>query len=101
MAELGSAAHDGIEYRLYVSLRLSDGLQDLTRCCLLFQSLTHLSVSLGQRTIFLLQLCEQPHILNGDDGLVGKDLQELDLLVRKSPHLLPAKEERADRHALP
>ena len=34
------------------------------------------------------QLVEQPCVLDGDDGLRGEVLDQLDLLVGKGPHLL-------------
>src|SRR5262249_32488906 len=34
-----------------------------------------------------LQLCEEPHILDGDDGLVGKGSHECDLAVGERPWL--------------
>ena len=44
-----------------------------------------------------LQLGEQPHVLDGDDRLVGEGLQELDLLVREGPDLRAPDSDRADR----
>ena len=38
---------------------------------------------LGQVGIALLQLLEQPHVLDGDDRLVGERLDQRDLLVRE------------------
>ena len=34
------------------------------------------------------QLVEQPGVLDGDDGLAGEILDQLDLLVGERPHLL-------------
>ena len=34
-----------------------------------------------QLAVARLQLGEQPHVLDGDDGLVGEGLEQLDLLV--------------------
>src|SRR5215813_15318548 len=49
--------------------RSTDDLQDISRCRLLLQRVP--------------QFVEQPRILNGDDGLVGKRRYQLDLLFRK------------------
>ena len=43
---------------------------------------------LGEIAVARLQLREQPDVLDGDDGLVGEGLQQLDLLVRERPDLL-------------
>src|SRR5262245_9863533 len=45
----------------------------------------------------LVQLVEQPGILDGDDRLLGKVLHQLDLLVGKRPHLLPIDSDGADQ----
>src|SRR5262252_10619470 len=47
-------------------------------------------MSVGQRPIRLLQLIEQPHVLDGDDRLVGKGFEEQDLLARERTYLLSA-----------
>src|SRR5262245_65650581 len=56
---------DRIQHRLNISWRASDDAQNLTRRRLLFQR--------------FLEFLEQPHVLNGDHGLVGKGFKELDL----------------------
>jgi hypothetical protein len=40
-------------------------------------------MGLRQRAVLLLQFLEQPHVLDGDDGLVGEGLEQLDLLRRE------------------
>jgi hypothetical protein len=47
-----------------------------------------------------LQFCEQPHVLNRDDRLVGEGLQERDLRIGEGLHLGPSKVDCADGHAL-
>src|SRR5262245_14731971 len=42
-------------------------------------------MGLGERQVLLLQLREQPHVLNGDDGLVGEGLEEFDLFIQERP----------------
>ena len=42
---------------------------------------------LGERAVALLQLLEQPGVLDGDHGLVGEGLQQRDLLLGEGPRL--------------
>src|SRR5262249_4239879 len=70
---------DAIEYRLYVCWRPADHSYDIARRCLLFKGLTDLRMGLRERPILLLQLLEQPHILDRDDRLIGKRLEQFDL----------------------
>ncbi len=58
------------------------------------QFLDRLGELLGAR----LRLLEEPHILDGDHGLVGEGLQKLDLAFVERPHLLARHDEDADRH---
>ena len=44
---------------------------------------------------------EEADVLDGDDGLVGEGLQQLDLRVRERPRLGPSDADRADRLAVP
>ena len=44
--------------------------------------------SAGEIVGALAQLAEQPRVLDGDDGLRGEVLHQLDLLVGERPHLL-------------
>ena len=57
---------DGLEHRLHVRRRTGDHLQDVGRRGLPLQR--------------LLRLVEQPHVLDGDHGLVGEGLQQLDVM---------------------
>src|SRR5215467_8316396 len=59
--------------RLYLGLRHADDAQDVTGRGLCVECS-------GQIPVACLQLPEQPHILNGDDRLVGEGLEEGDLL---------------------
>ena len=43
------------------------------------------------------QLIEQPRVLDGDDGLRGEVLDQLDLLVGERPHLLAVDGDDADQ----
>ena len=46
------------------------------------------------------QLAEQPRVLDGDDGLRGEVLHQIDLLVGEGTHLLAVDEDRADQLVL-
>ena len=48
----------------------------------------------------LLNLLEEAHILDGDDGLVGKGLEELDLLVGEGLGFLATNHDRPERDSL-
>ena len=65
---------DGIQHRLNIRRRAGDHAQDLARRRLLLQR--------------FLEFLEQPHVLDGDDRLVGEGLEQLDLLVGEGPHLV-------------
>ena len=45
-----------------------------------------------------LQFLEQPHVLDGDDGLVGEGLQQSDLFVRERSDFGAANYDRPDRN---
>src|SRR5262245_8144331 len=49
--------------------------------------------------ISILQLSEQPDVLDGDDCLIRKCFQESNLLIRKGTYLLAANHDGADRYA--
>ena len=42
---------------------------------------------LAQFCVALLQFLEQPHVFDGDDGLIGEGLEKLDLLIRETDGL--------------
>src|SRR5207245_11048339 len=48
-----------------------------------------------------LQLREQPHVLDGDDGLVSEGLEQIDLRLGERAGLDPADSNRSDRVAIP
>src|SRR5262249_41921529 len=87
----------GSEYWLEIKRRAADDLEHLTGSCLLLQRLSNLRVGLGQRTILLLQLREQPHILDRDHGLVSESLEQGKLRVGKWARVGPSDGDRADR----
>jgi hypothetical protein len=53
-------------------------------------------VGLRERPVLLLQLGEQPDVLDGDHNLFGERLQELDLPVGERPNLGPPDADRPD-----
>src|SRR5262249_47909712 len=66
------AFDDGVEDRLHVRRRTTDDAEYLGRCRLMLQGFAQFCVT-------LLDLLEQPHILDGDHRLVGKGLNQIDL----------------------
>ena len=64
----------GLEHRLKFAGRTTDDLEHLGGRGLLLQRFA--------------QLVEQPRVLDGDDGLSGEVLDQLDLLVGERPDLL-------------
>src|SRR4030095_13116901 len=77
--ESDGVRHDRIEHGLNIRRRARDDPQNLAGRRLLLKGLSHLRVGGRKRTILLLQLLEQPDVLNGNDRLVGEGLQERDL----------------------
>src|SRR5215472_15237969 len=65
VAEARSTLQDSLEYRLQIAWRRTDDAQHLRGRCLPLQRLGELSRALLLRV-------EQPRILDGDHGLVGK-----------------------------
>src|SRR4029453_1474182 len=55
---------------------------------------------LRQRGVLLLQLLEQPNILDGDHGLVGEGLEQGDLVLGEGAHFASADEDCANCDAL-
>ena len=58
------------------------------------------SASLSSR-VRCLHLLEQPHVLDRDHRLVGKGLNQLDLLVGERRDFLALEEDHADRRSFP
>src|SRR6266545_1541234 len=75
-----------IQHRLNVRGRAGDYAQNFTRRSLLFQR--------------LLQFVEQPHVFNGDNGLISKGLQQLDLRRSKGPYLDATRSQRSNEFSL-
>src|SRR5215831_5871189 len=75
---------DGIERRAQLVAHAGDELRlVLARLC--------------QLAARVLDFLEQPHVLDGDHGLIGKGGDQLDLLVRERPHDRTRQHEHADR----
>src|SRR5262245_12902212 len=56
---------------------------------------------LTQFRIALLNLFEQPHVLDGDNGLVCKNFKKSYLLLREGPNFRAANRNHSDRSSLP
>src|SRR5215467_8179444 len=78
---LGSALDNRVEHRLQIGRRAANDAEHFGRRGLMLQSFAQFSVA-------LLDLLEQPHVLDGDRRLVSKSLKECDLFIRERPHLL-------------
>src|SRR5262249_14907246 len=65
-----------VEQRLHVGWRTADDPKHLGRRGLMLQRFAQFRVA-------LLDLFEQPHVFDGDDGLVGKSFKEGNLFVGK------------------
>ena len=98
------ALHDRVEHCLRVLLGAADDAKDLASGCLSLKRCREFGVA-------RLQLLEQPHVLNGDDRLVGECLHERDLLLaeglplnardRDVPDRLTVPQKRHCEHAAP
>src|SRR5499425_2930507 len=75
-AETRGAGDHCVEHGLEVRRRGTNDSQDLGGGGLLLQRLREIPVA-------LFQLLEKAHVLDGDHGLVGERLKELDLAVRE------------------
>src|SRR5262249_25141351 len=78
-----------VEHGLKLAGRARDYAEHLRRRSLLLQRL-------GQVACARLHLVEQAHVLDRDHRLVGECFCQLDLFLRKGPHLGAAKKESAD-----
>src|SRR5262249_10866691 len=84
-AELGFAdarrvGENGLKHRLKVPRRTRNYLENLRRRCLLFQGF-------GKIARALAQFIEQPHVLDGDRGLVGEGLEQCNLSLSEKLRL--------------
>src|SRR3990170_4794321 len=91
-AERRSILNKGIQDWLKIECRPANDLEHLTGGRLLIQRL-------GKVTIALLQFFEQPHVLDGDDGLIGESFEKSDLLIGERADVRSADMNCADRQA--
>src|SRR5262245_53980667 len=94
-AELGSAdacraLQHGFKYRFEVARRGGNDLQNIGRRSLLLERLAQV---IGALTQFV----EQPRVLDGDDRLVRKTREQVDLFIGERPDLLPKDIDCADQ----
>src|SRR4030081_1959618 len=87
IAEPRGAFRDGLQDRLQVKSRAADDLQDLAYGRLLLER--------------LLCLVEEPHIFDGDDGLIRERLEKLDLIRRERLHFHAAERDASYPYAMP
>jgi hypothetical protein len=80
------AVHNRLEYRLHVRRRTGDDLQDIGGGRLSLQR--------------FLGLVEQARILDGDNGLIGEALQQLDVVVGERAGLHPRNADHPDGHPI-
>ena len=66
-ANPGGALDDGVEDRLHVRGRAADDAEHLGRCRLMFQGFAQLRIA-------LLDLLEEPNILDGNNCLISEGL---------------------------
>src|SRR6476469_8179043 len=86
VAKLYRRLNKGVEHRLQIECRATNDLKHVGGGGLLLQRFA--------------QLVEQARILDGDDGLRGEVLNQLDLLIGERPKLLAEDAEGTDQFAL-
>src|SRR5262245_49862905 len=89
----GGALHNRVKHRLNICRRATDDVEHLGGRCLILKGL-------AQFCIALLQFLEQPHVFDGDHGLVGEGFEEFDLLIREGADFRPANVDRTDGNSL-
>src|ERR1044071_3048801 len=85
IAELCRSFRHDSQYRLDICRRAGDHPEDLTRRGLLLQR--------------LLELLEQPYVLDCDYGLVGESFEELDLRWSERTNLKTTRRQRSNKFA--
>src|SRR4030095_977795 len=88
-----SALDDRIQDRLHVCGRAADNAEHLGCCRLMLQGL-------AQYCIALLNLLEQSHVFDGDNGLVGEGFEKGDLFVGERTNLRAADGNSPNRETL-
>ena len=90
IAKLAGTLDNGLENRPDIGRRGCDHAEDVAAAGLISQRLREIA-RLG------LHLVEQPHILDGDHGLVGEGRDQFDLLVGEGLDRLACQEQHPDR----
>jgi hypothetical protein len=90
--QVNGAVHDRVEHRLHVARGLADHLENLARCGLLIECGREIAIA-------RVQLFEQPHVLDGDDRLVGEGLEQRDVHLGEWCHVRVPDLDDADRLA--
>ncbi len=92
-ADTGCVLQHGLENRLKIAGRAADDLEHVGGGGLLLQRFRKIVGALAQ-------FVEQPRVLDGDDGLLGKVGDQLDLLVGERTDLVPEDGDGADKLAV-
>src|SRR6516165_4920947 len=92
-AQTGGIRDDRVQNRLKIARRFADDAQHLCGSGLLLQRL-------GELARARLHLLKQPHIFNGDESLVGKSSDELDLFFREGFYSCLPERDRAEGSAI-
>src|SRR5262249_54196734 len=87
------ALDDGVEDRLHIRRRAVDDAEHLGGCGLMLQGLAQFSVT-------LLNLLEQPHVLDSDHRLGGESLEERDMFLREGTDFCAPNRNSPDRNIL-
>src|SRR6516162_6259708 len=90
LAKTRSVCKHGVKYRGELARRTRYDTQHLRGSRLLLQRITQIGGALAQ-------LVEQPHVLDGDDGLGGKVADQFNLLVGEGADLLAINGDRTDQ----
>ncbi|MET4792231.1 hypothetical protein ABIF64_004409 [Bradyrhizobium japonicum] len=85
--------HQRVEHRLQVECRAADGLEHVADRGLLLKRLAEIVGA-------LLHLVEQPRVLDGDRGLIGKALLQRHFVVGEGRNVVAVDDQRADRLAV-
>ena len=93
LAKPGRILNERIQHRLEIERRAAYDFQHFARRRLLLEGL-------GEVAVASLQFLEQPHVLDGDHGLVGEGFEKGDLFLRERTDLRSANHNRPDGNTL-
>src|SRR5262249_44193298 len=94
LAQSSRAPNDSLKDRLQISWGAGNHTENFPCRRLLLQRLSQIAVA-------FLQFLEQPHVFDGDYGLVGEGLQKVNLLVGEWTDLGTADQNRANCGSFP